>query len=119
MLNNGPFTRTCDAAAPPRYPVSRTAPKIEVRGTMYRIVQISSTTPIPTIDDSGNPNCTVDSTTTRGLNNFIPPSISRKRVARPVRMRPDQRRLPEISFGTLVAWVIACALMLCVLLTNT
>src|SRR5438128_779319 len=47
--------------------------------------------------DSGYPKFTVASTTTGGLNSFMPPSTSRNRAGSPLMMRPDQRRLFEIA----------------------
>src|SRR5215831_3961943 len=52
-LNQLASTRTWLAIAPPRYPVSKIAPRIEVRGNKYRSVHASRTIPIPAMSDSG------------------------------------------------------------------
>lgn len=52
-LNQASPTRTLLAAAPPKYTVSKIAPRMEVRGITHNIVHASSVMPMPTIVDSG------------------------------------------------------------------
>jgi hypothetical protein len=119
MLNTPISARTLVATAPPKYPVSKTAPRIHVRGMRYSSVHANNVMPMPTSVDSGYPNCIALWTTGVGLSSFMQASKMKNAPESPVRTRPVHRRLREdllVSAEIRIAcrWVaIGCAVVIC------
>jgi len=78
------------ATAPPRYPVSKIAPKMDVRGKTYTAVQSSRRTPRTFAKLNGHPKCSNASTTGAGFMNLMIPSGIRKSTTNPLKTRPIQ-----------------------------
>src|SRR5262249_364334 len=94
-MNHGFSSRTWVAVAPPRYPVSRIAPRIEVRGITKRITQISSTIPRGTTNLAEYPTWVVPSTAGARFIAFTPPSKNRNNTINALMMRPLHRLVFE------------------------
>src|SRR5215472_5751160 len=74
--------------APPRYPVGKVAPRIEVRGITWRMVHASRVMPMATVRFSKRPNRT-PAASTEAFITLVTPSKSRSNTTSAVRMRPD------------------------------